>query len=432
MAEDIFKAIARTPGCADSLEARLVPTLVSILEAQGDKVTMGLQSVAMDILQVLVRSYGSSSSTQQQQQQSGSSIPARPLSQLLVANAFPAAIKCTLHTDDNSVSQSGGECLRAYVSVDPDAICRFTDAEGQSGLWYIVQVAGHLLNPVGSEFSATFVGRLVTTLIQKTGDHLGENLDHLLKAVLSKLRGSETLSVIQSLIMVYAQLIHTQLEAVINFLCSVPGPSGEPALHFVMTQWVARQHVFYGAYEKKVSLVALAKLLMHGVGNNDARLQDINVKGDQIANDSARTRSQKKHNPDQWTSVPLLVKIFKILVSELSDHIENALASALDEEESDDEWEDENEMNSEMKPKKNGGTELSRLLGTFQDDEEDEEDEDDDPDALADPLFRMNMRQYLTEFITEFVRNPYFSNHFAPHLNLLEKKALGNININIE
>ena len=137
----------------------------------------------------------------------------------------------------------------------------------------MVQVAGHLLNPVGSEFSATFVGRLVTTLIQKTGDHLGENLDHLLKAVLSKLRGSETLSVIQSLIMVYAQLIHTQLDAVINFLCSVPGPSGEPALHFVMTAWVARQHVFYGAYEKKVSLVALAKLLMHGVGNNDARLQ---------------------------------------------------------------------------------------------------------------------------------------------------------------
>ena len=102
LAEDIFKAIARTPGCADSLEARLVPTLVSILEAQGDKVTMGLQSVAMDILQVLVRSYGSPSPSQQPQPSSPTS---RPLSQLLVANAFPAAIKCTLHTDDNSVSQ---------------------------------------------------------------------------------------------------------------------------------------------------------------------------------------------------------------------------------------------------------------------------------------------------------------------------------------
>ena len=72
----------------------------------------------------------------------------------------------------------------------------------------MVQVAGHMLNPVGNEFSATFVGRLVTTLIQKTGDHLGENLEHLLKAVLSKLKGSQTLSVIQSLIMVFAQLVH--------------------------------------------------------------------------------------------------------------------------------------------------------------------------------------------------------------------------------
>ena len=44
------------------------------------------------------------------------------------------------------------------MSVGPDQICRFTDPEGKSGLWYMVQVAGHMLNPVGSEFSATFVG----------------------------------------------------------------------------------------------------------------------------------------------------------------------------------------------------------------------------------------------------------------------------------
>ena len=65
----------------------------------------------------------------------------------------------------------------------------------------------------------------------------------------------------------------SQLSAVLNFLCSVPGPSGEPALHFVMTEWVVRQHVFYGSYEKKVSIIALAKLLQHGVMNNDTRLQ---------------------------------------------------------------------------------------------------------------------------------------------------------------
>lgn len=35
--------------------------------------------------------------------------------------------------------------------------------------------------------------------------------------------------------MVYAHLIHTQLHAVLTFLSSVPGPSGETALAFVLT-----------------------------------------------------------------------------------------------------------------------------------------------------------------------------------------------------
>ena len=56
----------------------------------------------------------------------------------------------------------------------------------------------------------------------------------------------------QSLLMVYAQLMHSQLGAVLHFLCSVPGPTGQSALHFVLTEWLSRQHVFYGAYENKV------------------------------------------------------------------------------------------------------------------------------------------------------------------------------------
>ena len=54
----------------------------------------GLQSVALDILQTLVRANAGNKENNP-----------RPLSQLLVANAFPAAVKCTLHSDDNSVTQ---------------------------------------------------------------------------------------------------------------------------------------------------------------------------------------------------------------------------------------------------------------------------------------------------------------------------------------
>lgn len=62
------------------------------------------------------------------------------------------------------------------------------------------------------------------------------------------------LVVIQSLVLVYAHLIHTRLEAVIGFLGGVPGPSGQSALAFVLMQWCSKQHLFYGNYERKASL----------------------------------------------------------------------------------------------------------------------------------------------------------------------------------
>jgi hypothetical protein len=61
--------------------------------------------------------------------------------------------------------------------------------------------------------------------------------------------------------MVYAHLIHTQLDAVLNFLSTVPGPTGQSALQFVLTEWCSRQHLFYGAYEAKVRYRDLAILI---------------------------------------------------------------------------------------------------------------------------------------------------------------------------
>ena len=54
---------------------------------------------------------------------------------------------------------------------------------------------------------------------------------------------------------VYAQLFHSQQEAVLQFLSNVPGPTGNSALHFVMTEWVAKHPEFYGKYETKVKRI---------------------------------------------------------------------------------------------------------------------------------------------------------------------------------
>ena len=63
---------------------------------------------------------------------------------------------------------------------------------------------------------------------------------------------SHKLSLFQSLVIVFAQLINTQIEAVLEFLTSVPDPMGKPALDFVLREWCSRQHLFFGAYERKV------------------------------------------------------------------------------------------------------------------------------------------------------------------------------------
>ena len=111
---------------------------------------------------------------------------------------------------------------------------------------------------------------------------MGEHLDQLLKAVLSKMQRTETLTVMQSLLMVYAHLINSEFDAVLNFLSTVPGPTGQSALTFVLSEWVSRQHLFFGNYDRKVSNVALCKLLEYGVTQDDFRLNEIIVKGDEI------------------------------------------------------------------------------------------------------------------------------------------------------
>ena len=54
------------------------------------------------------------------------------------------------------------------------------------------------------------------------------------------MQSAASLPVIQSLIVVFACLMQTELESVVTFLSQVPDPTGQPALTFVMREWVAR------------------------------------------------------------------------------------------------------------------------------------------------------------------------------------------------
>ncbi|KAM6947698.1 importin-9 [Lycodopsis pacificus] len=419
LAQDIFKELAQIEGCQGPMQMRLIPTLVSIMQAPPDKIPAGLCATSIDILTTVVRN------------------TKPPLSEMLVCQAFPVVAQCSLRTDDNTIMQNGGECLRAYVSVALEQVAQWRDEQGNSGLWYVMQVVNQLLDPRTSEFTAAFVGRLVSTLISRAGTQLGEQLDQILRAILSKMQQAETLSVMQSLIMVFAHLVHSQLEPLLEFLCSLPGPTGKPALEFVMTEWMSRQHLFYGQYEGKVSTVALCKLLQHGLNTDDKRLQDIVVKGEEIYSpeDGIRTRSKSAKNPERWTNIPLLVKLFKLIINELSTVVEaNASrANAADwSQDSSSMWEEDEEGGDDDEEEDEGlsGQLLSDLISSkkYDDDYYEDDDDDDDQDAVKDPIYQIDLQAYLTDFLTQFAQQPCYS-MFSGHLTTVERHTLESIGL---
>ncbi|KAM0731153.1 Importin-9 [Formica fusca] len=406
--QNIFKDLTQNPSCIEPLQTRLIPTLTSMMAItpMNKSKDEGSRSVALDVLKVLVQ------------------YSPTPLSNALIETAFPAACHCVLNSEDHATLQNGGELIRSYLSVAAEQVIVHRDSEGQTGLQYILEIIAQLLNPQSSEFTATFVGRLVTTLIKNVGNNLGENLDLLLKAVLSKMQSAETLIVMQSLLMIYAHLINTQFDAVLNFLSTVPGPTGQSALAFVLTEWVSRQRLFLGRYDRKVATVALCKILEYGVTHGDSRLEEITVKGDMVISgieDGVRTRSKAESQPYEWTSMPVLVKIFKVIINELANDIE-ILNATQDTENSDDEDEDEDD-DELVEP----GNETENML-QFGGADEDNDDEE-DPELLRDSIYHLNLGQYLRDFLLNFSTHHCFR-MYIQHLNVPEQKVLNIININ--
>lgn len=138
-----------------------------------------------------------------------------------------------------------------------------------------------------------------------------------------------------------------------NILCLFHFP--RQACHYIQWDVLPKplSHFLEVTSHFSCSTVALCKLLQHGLNTDDKRLQDIVVKGEEIYNpeDGIRTRSKsaksktahcrdaiKSRNvcrlcalnslsisstdPERWTNIPLLVKIFKLIVNELSTVVE--------------------------------------------------------------------------------------------------------------
>jgi hypothetical protein len=199
-----------------------------------------------------------------------------------------------------------------------------------------------------------------------------------------------------------------------------------------------------------LSIIALTGLLEYSMTNNDTRFQTLIVPGDQIIYHqtgqtiSHRTRSKTSKQPEQWTRVPLVVKLFKILVLELQNQINTRKELEEDVNFNDDDEDDDNDDDDDLDDdKQEGELNESNLLKSTDDETtkylerydnllDDVFDfeffQEKDPDAFNDPLMQVDLLDYLKERLRLFATHSWFT-IFQQHLNLIERNALQKIAI---
>lgn len=187
------------------------------------------------------------------------------------------------------------------------------------------------------------VGGLAAEIVDKAGEHIGQLLPELLRAVAARLATANLPNFVQSLILVFARLVLKQPKDVVDFLAGLT-VGDHNGLEIVITSWLANTCYFSGYDEIRQNVMALCRLYTL----EDSRLGQIIVPGDLVIPASTRimTRSRAKQTPDQYTMIPAPLRIIKLLIQELGPNVGDTMRSfnqpseEFDSEGEGDDWED--------------------------------------------------------------------------------------------
>ena len=193
--------------------------------------------------------------------------------------------------------------------------------------WLPINPSFQLLLPVAS--SPLLYSKLKVSLfsIQCLKWLLGANIQNILSAVLVKLNTVSTLTVQQSLLLVFARLAIVDPAGLISFL------EGAQATAPLLQLWLDKQADMFGAYERRVTVAGLCKLIERGCVDGDAVMGSLSYNKKVVQQTTGRqTRSKKQ--PDQYEQVPWLSQAMTIVSAEWATQKER---DTIDEDDDDDE-----------------------------------------------------------------------------------------------
>ncbi|CAE6488834.1 unnamed protein product [Rhizoctonia solani] len=327
------------------------------------------------------------------------------LGQGFFENLGPALFKAIGETEDREVIQNGIECLTLIVRKDHAQLTQWHDATGRSGFDNVLSFLARLLQRDQNESGGLVVGDLIIHLFRRSGEQIGPVLPELLQAMVTRIDSAKTATFLQSLIVPFAFLIHTQRDNVLNLLESTSvGP--KRGLDVLIHAWCKSLSTRFSSLRPSFynSTLALCQMFL----SNRPSLRQIYVKGDIIVKPETQnviiTRSRAKKTPHEFKSIPFPTKALQLIVRELQEmgaEVEaistKDVPDADDDSDDADEWADEEKLYLGMKR-----DELAFLAGVdLEDGESDGKGGLDDEDLRQDPISKLDMRAYLLQFLKD-------------------------------
>ncbi|KDO26794.1 hypothetical protein SPRG_08084 [Saprolegnia parasitica CBS 223.65] len=356
----------------------------------------------------------------------------------LVRAVLDPLLGLLLSTDDGSVLQVGGDCLKWCVMHAASDV-QSTPVTGMAnGVEGVMQVAAKLLSPAVSDAVAINVGGLVSQVLLHLASVLPvETVQSLLLAVSQRLAAANMPSLIQSLCLVYARLIHSHGASVIlDALAALPAPATGPGptmLEFVCATWVQHQAEFYGQYALKVTVLALLKI----VEANDVRVANLLVLGDPVVDMKAKRTLRSSKKTQEFTRVPFSTKVLGvlaqtyILVAMDAEDDEDALGDGAGWSDSEDDDEDDALYNQAQISSTFAPSDKYQLLSEMLEDQggfgDDEGEPDDDAlEAAMDPLNEIDLKNHIAQVVRTYSATANF-NAIASTLSPTEQDILKDI-----
>ena len=170
----------------------------------------------------------------------------------IVNFVFPKLLDYVYKSEDLFLLLHGTSTLRTFIHLGHQEILKTVTPKE------ITDVAKRLLQPTTNEQAAMCLGNLMIQIFHKIEPQID---NYLLMNVVQKVYKSRMPSIVQSLILVFARLIHFHPKEIVDLL-SETSIDFRISLKIVLDKWLLQQPLFRGTYTKNTTFSALLKLFL--------------------------------------------------------------------------------------------------------------------------------------------------------------------------